>query len=615
MKGMGDIIQLLPDAIANQIAAGEVIQRPASALKELLENAIDAGAGRIQIIIKDGGKTLIQVLDDGKGMSETDARMSFERHATSKIRSAEDLFLIKTMGFRGEALASIAAVAQVEMKTRQEGREVGVELRIEGSRVISQGPVATPKGTSISVKNLFYNIPARRNFLKGNETELKHILDEFQRIALANPAVGFQLFNHDAEMYQLQAGNLRQRLVGLLGANCNQKLIPVETDSDILVISGFIGKPEFARRSRNEQFLFVNNRFIKSPYLNHAIMHAYDNLLKPDSYPLYAIFLEIDPAAIDINVHPTKQEIKFEDEKLVYQFLTVAVKHALGQFSLTPMIDFEVEGSFAPALNASPPANRQSESTPYTNWNNVRDPNQNRSQSARWQQLYEGIKDFDQSKPDTLVVESKWSTAEPEHLPQEQWQPEVGHKAPVQYLQSYLITERKDGILVIDQQAAHERILFEEYLLQLSGQDALIQQELFPRSFEFSTQEAIILRSLLPFVQGMGFDLQDFGGNTFVLQGIPGHLPQGIDPEVVFHQLLDQYRNDQHLKSGIQEKIARSLARSTSLKKGVTLHADQMQELIDKLFACNEPLWSPNGQRCFVVLSSEELQSRFAKGF
>ncbi|MEL6986302.1 MAG: DNA mismatch repair endonuclease MutL, partial [Bacteroidota bacterium] len=466
---MADIIQLLPDAIANQIAAGEVIQRPASVVKELMENSIDAESSKIKLILKDAGKLLIQVIDDGKGMSETDARMSFERHATSKIKKAEDLFVINTKGFRGEALASIAAIAQIELKTKKESQELATRILIEGSTIKKQELCQHPKGTSIAVKNLFYNVPARRKFLKTNAVELKHIMDEFQRLALAHPDIFFSLFHNENEVYHLPKENLRQRIVNIFGKNTNEKLVPVEESTDIIKISGFVGKPEFHRKTRGDQYLFVNNRFIKSPYLNHAIMAAYEDLLPKGTYPFYCIFIEIDPAQIDVNVHPTKQEIKFEEERLVYNYVRVATRHALGQYTMVPTLDFENNNNFV-----GPPS---------ADFNKINRFNaQEEANLANWKKLFDGVEEIEENGPVNVVsslVENESSS---------------DHKDPQQFHNTYILSQIKSGILIIDQQSAHERILFEKHLEMLKEQKAMTQKALFPKTIEFSNADALLFQ-------------------------------------------------------------------------------------------------------------------------
>lgn len=615
---MADIIQLLPDAIANQIAAGEVIQRPASVVKELMENAIDAGSSSVKLIVKDAGKTLIQVIDNGCGMSETDARMSLERHATSKIRSAEDLFAIRTMGFRGEALASIAAVAQVEMRTRRKADELGSRLVIEGSEVKVQEPCQTMGGTNISVKNLFYNVPARRNFLKSNTVEMRHILDEFQRVAIANPDIFFSLHHNNQEIFHLPAGNLRQRVTAVLGGNSNKKLVPVHEETDILRLNGFVGKPEFAKKTRGDQLFFVNNRFIKSGYLNHALMGAYEDLLPKDSFPLYIIFIDIDPSHIDINVHPTKQEIKFEDERLVYNYLKVAVRHALGQHSIMPALDFDQEVNFTTA-DVAPPKRRGGSGKEGSGGNrSFTSPSRlNETNLKNWEKLYEGLRQspkeeelVNPAKSGPLTIESSWE--EDDQSPDDQ---SAGftkqQREPYQLHASYIVSPIKSGYLLIDQQSAHERILYENYLKVLNDQSASTQQQLFPRTVTLSPTDAVLLKDILAEVNKLGFDIQEFGLNTFVVNGVPSEMAGKQDETALVESLLERFKANTDLKLGVRENIARAMARSAALKRGQPLSKEEMQALIDRLFACETPFKSPSGRNCFLTFEIEELEKRF----
>ena len=623
---MADLIQLLPDAIANQIAAGEVIQRPASVVKELVENSIDAGSTSVKLVVKDAGKTLIQVIDNGCGMSETDARMSFERHATSKIRKAEDLFAIRTMGFRGEALASVAAVAQVEMRTRRQTDELGARLVIEDSEVKAQEACQCSNGTAISVKNLFYNVPARRNFLKSNTVEMRHIMDEFQRIAMANPDIFFSLHHNNAEVFHLPASNLRQRLIGLFGTAANKKLVPVSEETEIMKLWGFIGKPEFAKKTRGEQYFFVNNRFIKSSYLNHAISSAYEDLLPADSYPLYVIFIDIDPARIDINVHPTKQEIKFEDERLVYNYLKVAVRHSLGQYSIMPALDFDSNTNFARTPRPVSPVKQKDTVRSASSQNSGPaagsgpTPRQQRAENLKhWESLYEGLDEADgkeevapaappQTQP--LTLESNWN--EEEALSGElHTGSEPPRKEPYQVHGSYIVSQIKSGVFPLDQQAAHERILYERYLDLLRQQKGSTQQQLFPRTLTLSPMDAALLREIIEPINLLGFDLQEFGANTFVINGVPAELAGKKDETAIIESLLEQYKGNLELKLGVQENIARSMARSAATKRGQLLTPQEMQTLIDKLFACEAPYKSPTGRNCFITFDLEDLAKRF----
>ncbi len=630
---MADIIQLLPDAIANQIAAGEVIQRPASAVKELIENAIDAGATSIKLVVKDAGKALIQVIDNGCGMSPTDARMAFERHATSKIRQADDLFSIRTMGFRGEALASIAAVAQVEIKTRRHSDELGTRLVIEGTEVKVQEPCQCPAGTTFSIKNLFFNVPARRNFLKSATVEMRHIIDEFQRIAIANADVFLSLHHNGSELFHLPAGKLRQRLIGVFGSAANKKLVPVNEETDVLKLSGYVGKPEFAKKTRGEQYFFVNNRFIKSAYLNHALVAAYEDLLPEGTYPLYVIFIDLDPKRIDINVHPTKQEIKFEDERLVYNYLRVTVRHALGQYNIMPTLDFEQDPAFAqlPAVSR-PAAEREgaAASGSAALSGGVKRPlpgeeaKRQASNLRNWEKAYEGLDAFDQegsgggpapAAPKALTLESDWQDDQEtdDARPAETRQGQEVRKSPQQLHNTYILTQIKSGVMILDQQAAHERILFERYLHVLQQQKQSTQKQLFPRTLTLSPADAALLKDLLQPINQLGFDLQEFGANTFVVNGIPAELSGKQDELALLEGLLEQYKGNQDMKLDVQERIARAMARSAAVKAGQVLDEREMQTLIDQLFACEVPFQSPSGKRCFITMDLDELAGRFQR--
>ena len=623
---MADIIQLLPDAIANQIAAGEVIQRPASIVKELMENAIDAGSTKVKLIVKEAGKALIQVIDNGCGMSETDARMSFERHATSKIRRAEDLFAIRTMGFRGEALASIAAVAHVEMRTRKQADDLGTRLVLEASEVRKQEVCQCAAGTSVAVKNLFYNIPARRNFLKSNTVEMRHIIDEFQRVALAHPDVFFSLHHNNSELFHLPPGNLRQRVTGVLGAHTNKKLVPLMEETDILRLYGFIGKPEYAKKTRGEQLFFINQRFIKSGYLNHAVLGAYEDLLSPDTYPLYVIFIDIAPSQIDINVHPTKQEIKFDDERLVYNYLKVTVRHALGQHSITPMLDFDQEGSFAstrirPVSKGTAGMDKNIEKRPSSIGDLEGRSKREEANLKHWEDLYqnpEGGEDLPTPSSDSMAdpeesftIESSFS-GDDNTLEDDQRTFTKQQRAPYQVHASYIVSHIKSGFVLIDQQAAHERILYEEYIKILKDQAASSQQQLFPRTLELAPAEAALLKDILEPINLLGFDIQEFGANTFVINGVPAELVGKKDETAVIENLIEQFKGNIDFKLEVRENIARSMSRSAAIKRGQPLDVREMQELIDRLFACEVPFRSPNGRNCFVTFDLDELEKQFA---
>ena len=629
---MADLIQLLPDAIANQIAAGEVIQRPASVIKELMENSIDAGSTSVKLIVKDAGKTLLQVIDNGCGMSETDARMAFERHATSKIRASQDLFAIRTMGFRGEAMASIAAVAQVEMRTRRQSQELGTRLVIEGSEVKSQEACQCTSGTNISVKNLFFNVPARRNFLKSNTVEMRHINDEFQRLAIATPDIFFSLHHNNGEIFHLPPGNLRQRIIALFGNAYNKRLVPVSEETDALKLYGFVGKPEFAKKTRGEQYFFVNQRFIKSGYLNHAVTTAFEELLPTDTYPFYVIFIDIDPARIDINVHPTKQEIKFDDEKLVYNYLKVAIRHSLGQYSIMPTLDFDQETSFS--TNRVQPVReskftvdsytRESKATAGNNSSSsytdsgmkfAGEEQRQQNNLANWQKLYKGIGKADEEELEageseaSVTIESEWSKENT--LDDQAKSFSKQQRPPYQVHASYIVSHIKSGFLLIDQQAAHERILYENYLQVLEKQSASTQKQLFPKTIDLPQADAAVLRDIIPQINLLGYDIQEFGQNTFVINGIPAEMAGHQNEEKAIEILLEQFKSNLELRLDIKENLARSLARSTSIKRGQVLSVTEMQALIDKLFACEIPFSNPTGRNCFITFELDDLAKRF----
>ena len=603
---MHDIISILPDSVANQIAAGEVIQRPASAIKELLENAIDAGATTIDVFTRDSGKTLIQVTDNGCGMSETDARMSFERHATSKIRKADDLLSIRTMGFRGEALASIAAIAQVEMKSRRHSDETGTFIVIEGSNVVSQQESACVEGTTISVKNLFFNVPARRNFLKSNTVEARHIIDEFQRVALAHPEISFSLQQNGIDVFKLPAAPLRQRIVALFGSSSNEKLVPVSEETSLMNITGFIGKPEFAKKTRGEQFFFINNRFIKDAYLNHAVVNAFEELLPRDAFPSYFLYITMDPARIDINIHPTKTEVKFDDERSVYAIVRAAVKHALGQFSVSPSIDFEIEKSFEPRPTAAGnPVLTSITSSPKT----VSPPSflQKKAERKEWRNVFEGIRNESlrdvfskQETPTQQFINPEWNS---ELLAEE-------NRMIFQLHRKYIVSQVSSGLAVIDQQAAHYRILYEKYLRQMESKEVTAQQELFPQTLEFSSSDCEVLRELLPHLHSLGFDLREFGKNSFVLNSTPHDLEQGTEQQTI-ERMVEQYKNNSPVNMNSRENLARSVAKNLSITAGKTLSVREMKNIVDGLFACSLPFQSPEGKPTVIVISDEELNEKF----
>jgi DNA mismatch repair protein MutL len=599
-----DIIHLLPDSVANQIAAGEVIQRPASAVKELLENAIDAGSTDIQLIIKDSGKTLIQIIDNGCGMSETDARMCFERHATSKIQKAEDLFRIRTMGFRGEALPSIAAIAQVEMKTRRHDDEVGTSIVIEGAEVKSQTTVTTAAGTSIAVKNLFFNIPARRNFLKSNPVEARHIIEEFERIALTHPSVSISLNQNGLELFRLPVSNLRQRIVNVFGTNYNERLVPVQEETSLLSIGGFVGKPQFARKTRGEQFFYVNKRFIKDAYLHHAVTNAFEELLPHDAYPSYWLYIDMDPSRIDVNIHPTKTEVKFDDERSAYAIVRAAVKRALGQYSVSPALDFERETSFdVPYSMRNQPAQ-----SPSIKVNPEYNPFKVQGNPAGWEKVYDGLKE----EVDILLQHETPSQSIIEPLLNDEIETEADENF-FQLQQRYIVARMKTGLLLIDQQAAHERILYEKYLQQVNKNSGASQQQLFPVAISLSAGDFSLMKELEEDIRILGFDIREFGNNTYVIHGTPADIQKG-DEKKMIEKLIEQYKNNrQQLNIDNRESLVRAMAKSTSIKEGQQLSSKEIKQLIDELFACEKPHLSIDGKTAVVVLGMKELEGLFRK--
>ena len=617
---MSDIIQLLPDSVANQIAAGEVVQRPASAVKELLENAIDAGADKIQLIVKDAGKALIQVIDNGCGMSITDARMCFERHATSKVRKAEDLFAIRTMGFRGEAMASIAAIAQVEMKTKRHEDEVGTLIEIEGATFIKQEPVGTPNGTSICIKNLFYNTPARRNFLKSNPAEMRHIIDEFQRVAMAKPHIAFSLHHDGVEVYRLPASAMKQRIVHLFGNNYNERLIPVEEETTIINLKGYIGKPEFAKKTRGEQFFFVNDRFIKDAYLNHAVNKAYQELLPDDNFPLYVLFIEIDPAKIDVNVHPTKTEIKYLDERSIYAIIHSAVKRSLGKFNISPTIDFNQETGFSnmishkapedivppsiafnPDFNPFATAKTATKEIPF-----VRHESRGggMAPSKNWGSLYEVT---NHQLPEQVAIDLGDTQKDDQFEPVQ--------KQFMQIHNRYIVSQIKSGVMIIDQQAAHERILYERFLLHLEDRKGASQQSLFPQTVTLSPNDHELARGLLDDIKSLGFEVREFGKNTLVIEGIPVDLGStNINETQLFEHLIEGFKNSQQeLKLDKRDALARSMAKNSAIKSGTSLGQQEMNTLIEELFACKTPNFSIGGKPVIQTIALTEIAQKFER--
>jgi DNA mismatch repair protein MutL len=678
---MPDIIRLLPEYLANQIAAGEVVQRPASAVKELLENAVDAGATQVQLIVKEAGKQLVQVVDNGSGMSPTDARMSLERHATSKISSTEDLFRIRTLGFRGEALASIAAVAQVEVRTKQRGQDTGSLLLVEGSQITSQQPAACPDGTSISVKNLFFNVPARRNFLKSNAVEMRHILDEFQHVALANPQIAFSLYQNDLEVFNLAAGKLSQRVVALLGNNYKGQLANCEEVTPFITVKGFVGKPESAKKSRGDQFFFVNNRFIRSAYLNHAVLAAYEGLLPRDTHPFYVLFLELDPKAIDINVHPTKTEIKFEDEKTVYAVVRAAVKQSLGLHNIAPSLDFDGDVNFAPirplrggktkdealpeiaplaratgsradfrpdALAAAAAASASRPSSPHSGFSNFqpdtrrdgfeRGPSDEarRELEAFYRELGQPVRS-EEIENEAVVLAPDEAVPAPAALPT--WLGQDFEAAPqlplpeaspasaglparesggggraVQVQQRFVLVPVKSGVLLLDQEAARERILYEQYSQELSRSAGSSQTLLFPRTVTFTPADFAVLSELHEPLHALGFRYVDFGPNTIAIEAIPAGMAAQNEKELL-EGLVEQFRTAPGpLRLDRAEGVARALARRVALATSAPrLPEAELTALADRLFACQVPGYTPDGRRTLVVLDGQQLAEFFRK--
>ena len=608
---MSNIIQLLPDSIANQIAAGEVVQRPASAVKELLENAIDAGSSSIKLILKSAGKTLIQVVDDGKGMSPMDARMCFERHATSKIRNSEDLFTIKTMGFRGEAMASIAAIAQVEMITKEKDSDIGTQIIIAGSKLTKQEPCQAVDGTSISIKNLFFNVPARRKFLKSEATEYKHILDEFHRIVLCYPQIKFSLFHNNNEIYHLPSSNLRQRIVNVFGKPINEKLVPLEENTDVLGISGFITKPQHARKTRGDQYLFVNNRFIRSNYMNHAVRFAFENLIPADMHPGFFIYLKVDPAKIDVNVHPTKQEIKFEEERLIYNYIKVAVRHALGKHNLTPTLDFEASNYNAGGMSQVGQSEAGKTPEEYQKQYNAREKENIRN----WESLYEGLIEITPSQNDLATIDKSMFTVESSNMAsldqrKDSAKPIFNDRQLFQIHNRYIISPIKSGFVLIDQKSAHERILFEEYLINMEANNKTKQQSLFPQTIQFSVAQAELFKNVLDLVNTMGWEIEDFGNNSFIVHSIPEEMQSGQDIQLTLESIMEDLSMDKDVTSR-KRQLAKNMSQKMAISRNQKLTIEEMQSLVDRLFACEHPNLSPSNKSVISTFTLEEISQRF----
>ena len=607
---MSDIIHLLPDSVANQIAAGEVIQRPASVVKELMENSVDAGASTITVHVKDAGKTMVQVIDNGTGMSETDARMSFERHATSKIAEANDLFAIRTMGFRGEALASIAAVAEVSVKTRLVHEQLGTGLRVSGSKILEQEALSCPKGTNFQVKNLFFNVPARRKFLKSDQTEFRHIISEFNHVALTHTNIEFILIHNNTEIYHLPQGNLRQRIIGIFGKSANTYLIPLETETTIIKISGFIGKPEYARKTFGEQFFFVNNRYMRHPYFHKALMKAYEEILAPDHIPSYFVFFETNPDKIDINIHPTKTEIKFEDEQAIWQILSAAVKEAIGRHNLSPSLDFSKEGIIDipiagkdteiknPAIDINPEYNPFSEEQTYA-----------RKPVDGWEKLYgderggrtrkqQDMQSGQDMQPDLNfdMQENKETSSAGKYL---------------QILNRYILTSVKSGLMIIDQRRASERILYDSILRSLESNTRITQQSLFPETIELSAQDYQVYEEIAESINSLGFDIRTLGSGTIIIHGTPSYLISS-NIKASIESMLEQYKNLQSdINLDIISKLARSAASASAIQYGKRMNEQEMREMVDQLFACGNPNYSPSGEIIVKIVDQEGIEQLF----
>jgi DNA mismatch repair protein MutL len=627
---MSSIIQLLPDHVANQIAAGEVVQRPASVVKELLENAVDARATDIKLIIKDAGKSLVQVIDNGLGMSVTDARLCFERHATSKIRQAEDLFSLHTKGFRGEALASIAAIAHMEMKTRQEQEELGTHIIIEGSKFVSQDVAVLPKGTSFAVKNLFFNIPARRNFLKSEIVEFRHITDEFQRVALAHPNIHFTFYHNGSEMFNLPPSNFRQRIVNIFSGKTNEKLVPVHEETEIVTISGFVSKPEFAKKNRGEQFFFVNDRYIRSGYLHHAIMAAYEGLLKDGCQPSYFLYLQVPPNTIDINIHPTKTEIKFDDEHALYAILRSSVKHSLGQFNVAPVLDFDrdsnldtpyhyknLEGAI-PTIQVDGNFNPFAETKPAKAFSS--DSYRPRKETSNWEGLYVGLKNDTESSFEGGQAQQTITEASAMHFESEaitaslfgEHEVEQAVHKTYQIHRKYIVNPIKSGMVIVDQQRAHQRILYEQFLTNMTVHHASSQQLLFPLHLYFSTGEMKLILELQISLVNTGFVFEETNDDSVVISGLPVNVTES-EVSIVLEQLLSD------LQDGIPESsfsqndtIAKSMAKSLAVKTGTYLNEKEQENLVNGLFACKEPNISPFQKPTFITMRVEDIDKKFA---
>lgn len=615
---MSSIIQLLPDHVANQIAAGEVVQRPASVVKELLENAVDAKATDIKLIIKDAGKSLVQVIDNGVGMSVTDSRLCFERHATSKIRHAEDLFSLHTKGFRGEALASIAAIAHVEMKTKQDQEELGTHIIIEGSKLISQEPAVLPKGTSFAVKNLFFNIPARRNFLRSETVEQRHIVDEFQRVAMAHPNIHFAMYHNGSEMFNLPISNFRQRIVNIFSGKTNEKLVPVNEETEIVILDGFIGKPEFSKKNRGEQFFFVNNRFIKSGYLHHAVMSAYEGLLKDGAQPSYFLCLDVPPHTIDINIHPTKTEIKFDDEHALYAILRSAIKHSLGQFNVAPVLDFDRDPNLDTPYQYQnkeaeyPTIAVNSDFNPFStepSRGSFSSSSQYRKQELKpnWESLYVGLKQAGQELAEITFENDAVTSSLFEEADIDQ---EV--KRTYQIHKKYIVSPIKSGMVIINQKRAHERVLYEEFLTNMTVKQASSQQLLFPLELYFSSSEIHLITELKLSLENLGFIFDTINDNSIIVSGLPVTISESKASIVLDDLLTDLQDGIPDSSFSQNDMIAKSMSKSLAIKTGTYLTEREQENLVHNLFACKEPNVSPFQKPTFITMSVEDLDKKFA---
>lgn len=626
---MSDIIHLLPDSVANQIAAGEVIQRPASVIKELVENAIDAEATEVHVLVTDAGKTGIQVIDNGKGMSETDARLAFERHATSKIREAADLFALRTMGFRGEALASIAAVAEVELKTRLADEELGTRLLLAGSKVESQEPVSCPKGSNFSVKNLFFNVPARRKFLKANSTELSNILSEFERIVLVHPDVAFYLYSNDSELFNLPVMPLRQRIMAVFGKKLNQQLLSVEVDTTLIKISGYVAKPETARKKGAHQYFFVNGRYMRHPYFHKAVMDAFEHLIPAGEQISYFIYFEVDPANIDVNIHPTKTEIKFENEQAIWQILSAAVKESLGKFNAVPSIDFDTEGlpdipAFEQPRPIEPPqVHYNADFNPFKTSSSYGGDRPYSRPQTEWESLYAGLEKAsrmnDPVVPDAPVEEELSPASVPSEEPSSplpSMMSEGGNVTSGQHWQfkgRYILTSVKSGLMLIDQHRAHVRVLFDRYMEQIRQKHGVAQGVLFPEIVQFPASEVAVLEDIQEDLSAVGFELTSLGGGSYAINGVPSGI-EGLKPvELVRNMVHTALEKGCDVKEEVQSMLALTLARAAAIVYGQVLSVDEMSALVDSLFACESPNYTPDGRVVLTTIREEEIERLFAK--